>query len=225
MRRLLNKIDIKGAVSRLLPGRFVSIGCRDGGQRIALTFDDGPHAENTPRLLDRLDASNLRATFFVSGAEVERAPGLLRSIVARGHQVANHGFAHLNARKVSYDRYMDDIERANELIEQTIGDSIGRFMRPPYGALTTRVLLGLVSRRYRIIMWSVDSLDYAIHDKGKLQERFQSSHLEAGDIVLFHDDYAHTVLAMEGIAQTISERGLRSVTISELLVPRAELRG
>jgi len=219
MESTVTLLNVKSVVGRLLPGRVISTGRRDGAPRIALTFDDGPHSQNTPPLLDRLDGMGVRATFFVTGEASERAPALLRTIAARGHQVANHGFAHLNARKVPYERYIQDIDRANDLIEQTLGFDIGRFLRPPYGALTARSLLGLLAKRYRIVLWSVDSLDHAIHDADRLQERFVRTPLRAGDIVLLHDDYAHTVDAMDGLARSVADRGLRSVTVRELLTP------
>jgi len=208
---------VKAVIGKVLPGRFISCGRRDGEPRVALTFDDGPHRENTPRLLDRLDGLGARATFFVSGAAVEREPELLRSVASRGHQIANHGFAHLNARKVSYQRYLDDIERANDLIEQTLGCSVGRFVRPPYGALTPRSMVGLLARGFRIVLWSVDSMDHAIRDVEHLKNRFACLSLEAGDIVLLHDDYTETVVAMDGLRRSVVDRGLRSVTVAELL--------
>lgn len=217
MTKASRKLDIKSMVGKVLPGRFISTGSHAGAPRIALTFDDGPHPENTLPLLDHLDSMAARATFFVSGQAVTRAPSLLRTVAERGHQVANHGFAHLNARNVPYQRYMDDIERANDVIEQALGRSIGRFMRPPYGALTPRTLIGLMARRFRIVLWSVDSLDHAVNDACRLQERFDSTPLRAGDIVLFHDDYAHTVEAMHGLVRSVGERGFRSVTVSELM--------
>lgn len=211
-------VDAKRLIGRLLPGRFISTGPCSGVPRIALTFDDGPHPENTPRLLDQLENLGARATFFVTGEAVARAPELLRQIAANGHQVANHGFSHLNARNVPLYRYLDDIERANDLIEQTLGTGIGGFVRPPYGALTLRSFLGLVARKYRIVLWSLDTLDHAIQDAATLQHRLSVSPLRAGDIVLLHDDYAHTVQAMTGLGRLVAERGFKAVTVSDLLI-------
>lgn len=211
------KLDVKAGLAGLFPRRFISAGRSGGGPRIALTFDDGPHTDNTLPLLEWLDRFGFRATFFVTGQAVVRAPGILREIALQGHQVANHGYSHLNAHKVPYERYMRDIERANDVIEQALGKSIGRYMRPPYGALTSRTVLGLLSRRFRIVLWSVDSLDYSIHDVDCLQRNFATLTLRSGDIVLLHDDYAHTVKAMGGIADALRDRGLRSVTVSQIL--------
>lgn len=208
---------MKSVLGRIFPGRFVCAGNRHGEARVALTFDDGPHCENTPRLLDCLDGMGVRATFFVTGEAVSRAPALLRDVAARGHQVASHGFSHLNARKVHFARYLDDVERANDLIEQVLGVSINRFVRPPYGALTPLSLAGLLARGYRVVLWSIDSRDHAIHDAGQLKEKFLSTGLQGGDIVLFHDDYMHTVDAMDGIARAIVDRGLQTVTVADLL--------
>ena len=215
----MSLVGIKSLAGRVLPGRFICTGRQDGEPRIALTFDDGPHPINTPPLLDRLDGMGIRGTFFVSGEAVVRSPSLLRTIAARGHQVANHGFAHLNARKVSCERYIQDIDRANDLIEQILGFGIGRYVRPPYGALTMRSLWGLLAKRYRIVLWSVDSFDHAINDAVRLQEQFSLTPLHPGDIVLLHDDYIHTVEAMEGLARSIVGRGLTPVTVTELLAP------
>src|SRR5712664_3224327 len=91
---------VKRAVSWCAPWAVVVRGPSGPACQAAMTFDDGPHPENTPRILDLLDAHGARATFFLQGSMVDRHPHIARQIVRRGHQIGNHGYAHLDARAV-----------------------------------------------------------------------------------------------------------------------------
>ena len=132
---------IKRGLGHVMPRSVLVKGApRSARPRTALTFDDGPHPENTPRILDALDHAAARATFFLQGAEVERHPALAREIVRRGHQVGNHGHSHFDARRTSREVYLADIRRAQESLGQALGAPAERIFRPPHGTVTPDAL-------------------------------------------------------------------------------------
>src|SRR6201992_3477390 len=99
---------------------------------VALTFDDGPHPQGTPAVLEILRAAHQRATFFLAGEQVERRPALAAEIVAAGHRVALHCHRHRNQLRLSPRALLDDAERARATIEEATGQTIADY-RPPYG--------------------------------------------------------------------------------------------
>lgn len=207
---------LKRLAATAFPGRVVLRGPRGPVRAIALTFDDGPHPENTPALLDSFERAGVRVTFFLIGQAAEKHPALARRIVAAGHQIANHGYSHLNARKVPTARYVSDIERGHDALQQVLGTRLERCTRPPYGVLTLPSLAALLRRGHKLVLWSVDSLDYSLDSAQALLQGVLSRSFEPGDIVLAHDDYAHTVEAMDGILRSFKARGLALLTVSEL---------
>ena len=104
-----------------------------------MTFDDGPHASNTPRLLDILRQRNIKATFYVIGKNVDNYPHLTRRIVAEGHEIGNHTYTHRNLKKLSDAQVLSEMARARISIVNATGVQ-PRTMRPPYGAIYQRQL-------------------------------------------------------------------------------------
>ncbi|MDF1863055.1 MAG: polysaccharide deacetylase family protein, partial [Verrucomicrobiales bacterium] len=103
---------------------------------LALTFDDGPHPVNTPRLLDILRSRNVKATFYVVGTNAKRYPEILRRIVAEGHEIGNHTVTHGNLTKMSPDQIRTELKTSHDTIVSATGVA-PRTMRPPYGAITS----------------------------------------------------------------------------------------
>ncbi|MBN2682238.1 MAG: polysaccharide deacetylase family protein, partial [Bacteroidales bacterium] len=118
---------------------------------VFLSFDDGPHPEITPRVLDLLDSHNAQASFFCVGKNVEKYPGIYSEILKRGHVTGNHTFSHLNGWKTINKDYFEDIKKASQLIDSNL-------FRPPYGRIKTSQLWKL-KKDYKIIMWDVLSMD------------------------------------------------------------------
>lgn len=207
-------MQLKMRIAGALPGRFLVSGRTSGRREVALTFDDGPHPLHTPRLLDRLRRHDIQATFFVTGKSMEAHPEIGRRIRGEGHQVANHGYSHLHAGRVACRQYLRDIAAGHDAIEQVLGESVARFVRPPYGALTLPTLAGMLVRGYRIALWSIDSMDHAVTDLPGFVERLAQIEISSGDIVLLHDDYGHTVDGLEDVLRKIGD--LRPVTIERI---------
>ncbi len=206
---------IKKSVAWLFPSAAIVHGKRHSGNSVEITFDDGPDASNTARILDILSAAEAHATFFLVGNKAHRHPGLVREIHGRGHQIANHGFAHRNARLCSVKEIIEDVERTQAALEDIVGAAIQRDFRPPYGAVTPGSFLALTRRGYRYVFWSIDSRDYATQSADATLANV-AGRSRGGDILLFHEDYAHTTVALPFILDEISSRGLICDTANAL---------
>lgn len=179
----------KQQLLNLLPNRLVlTHGPRRDGIRY-LSFDDGPHPEHTPRLLDLLAAHGAHASFFVVGREVERYPAVVERIVAEGHLLGNHSYNHTRFGKMSLREQVAEINRTDELLSAFDHRPLHR-MRPPQGDLPLSLLLHFARLRRSIAYWSYDSLDYQHQANEEVVARLRSRPPCAGDIVLMHDDNA-----------------------------------
>jgi peptidoglycan/xylan/chitin deacetylase (PgdA/CDA1 family) len=206
---------LKDILAALLPRMMLTRGPRRSS-RIALTFDDGPHAENTPRILDLLDEARATATFFLQADLAEARPDLVREMFARGHQIGNHGYQHLDAKKAPLRAYVENAQRAQRILDDILGRRLDRIFRPPYGSITGPSLVRLSWAGFRFIFWSVDSRDSFIRDPSALAEHVRSLGVAGGDIVLFHEDYAHTLKALPSILKSLRERSLEFAPIKSM---------
>ena len=147
-----------------------------------LTFDDGPHPEQTAFVLDELKKYNAKATFFCIGKNVLDHPDIYRRIVEEGHAVGNHTQNHLNGWKTKDAVYLENIRTAQKYIDS-------RLFRPPYGKISGFQVNQLLQPGYKLktIMWTVLSADFDV--KITPQQCLQNVLLNAkkGSIIVFHD--------------------------------------
>lgn len=192
----MNLLPSKKRLLQWLPDRLVlTHGPRDGGARY-LTFDDGPHPEHTPHLLDLLAAHGAHATFFVIGIHAERFPQVTKRIVAEGHALGNHSWSHPEFHKLGLDEQLAEIERGDRALQAFDGRERHRF-RSPRGVLSARLLMALARQRRAATHWSRDSLDYRGLPAAEIAARLQRDPPAAGDIILMHDDSACAADALE----------------------------
>src|SRR5438067_7749244 len=186
------------------------------GPYIAMTFDDGPHATNTPKLLEMAAQRHIKLTFFVLGECVEQNPDVLRREVAEGHEIGNHSWSHPNLAKRSDADVRSQLQRAEDLIEKTAGIK-PKLMRPPYGELTKRQRI-LVNHEfgYKVILWDVDPLDWKRPGSNVVAQRIITG-ARPGSIILSHDIHPPKIAAMLLVFDVLIEKGLKFVTFSELL--------
>ncbi|MFZ4775082.1 MAG: polysaccharide deacetylase family protein [Terrimicrobiaceae bacterium] len=190
--------------------------CNVDGQYIALTFDDGPSATLTPKLLDILKERGVKATFFVLGECVAANPDVLKRAADEGHEIGNHSWDHKAFTKAGGAGVASQINQANAAIENATGKK-PVIVRPPYGATNATITKRLNDEfGLKVIMWDVDPLDW----KNRNSERVTGEILKntkPGSIVLAHDIHATTVNAMPATIDGLLAKGYKFVTVSELL--------
>lgn len=181
---------------------------------IALTFDDGPHPENTIKILDILNRHNAKATFFMLGDNVQNNQWIPRRVVEQGSEIGTHTVNHKNLNKLCDDDISYEISRSSKLLEEASGTSIKLF-RAPYGNANENVKRIAKMQNKSIILWNIDTEDWKSKDAKKVSEHVLSN-VKEGDIVLMHDLYSSTVEATEIIVEELTNRGYELVTISKL---------
>jgi peptidoglycan/xylan/chitin deacetylase (PgdA/CDA1 family) len=158
-------------------------------QVIAITVDDGPDPEVTPRVLDLLDAHGAKASFFCIGEHVARHPQLARAIVERGHEIGNHTYRHLARFSLLGPRAIaDEIARAQEAIGKATG-TVARFFRAPAGLRNPFLEPALVRADLRLVSWTRRGFDTVTGRTPRVLARL-TRNLRAGDILLLHDGHA-----------------------------------
>lgn len=173
----------------LLPERVVQTRAAAIGGARYLSFDDGPHPEHTPSLLDLLARHGAHASFFVVGRDAAKYPAIVERIVAEGHLLGNHSWSHEHFAQMSLRDKLDELERADTLLHRFDGRTRHR-IRPPQGTLPLPLLLALARRRRSVAYWSYDSLDYSVPSAAELIAHLCDEPPKPGDIVLLHDDNA-----------------------------------
>jgi peptidoglycan/xylan/chitin deacetylase (PgdA/CDA1 family) len=194
------------------------------GQAV-LTFDDGPDdsATGTIATLDALDAAGAKATFFLVGEQISKAPELVSEIAGRGHEIGVHGQRHFRHDRVPVEESVADIEAGYEAVATAI-DSVPRFYRPPYGKLTPAGLDACRKLGLEVAYWSTWGLDWEPLPSERIARRVNRD-LEDGAVVLLHDsatyavrpDAAETAWSISEIGARASELDLRLVTLGEAL--------
>lgn len=186
------------------------------GPYIAITFDDGPHAKNTPRLLDLLAARHIKATFCLVGQRAADYPEIVKRIAAEGHEIANHTWTHLNFAKSSDEKIREELQQTEQELLALTGAK-PKLMRPPYGAMSARQRQWVHQEfGYKIILWDVDPLDWKEPGVSVVANRIIKE-TRPGSIILSHDIHATTVEAMPEVLDALLAKRFKFVTVSELI--------
>ncbi|RYZ04046.1 MAG: polysaccharide deacetylase family protein [Myxococcales bacterium] len=199
-------------------GSLLWHGPRDRAE-VALTFDDGPSPDTTPQVLSQLAAAGVRATFFLVGRKVERHPELVREIVAAGHQVGLHGYAHDRLFSLRRPAHVaEDVRRSQAVLERA-GAPLPTLFRPPIGFVSHFTVNGARKANVTLVGCSARALDgLRGASASKVGERLVRA-LEPGALLAMHDaaerdDYVPaSIAALPQVLAAIRERGLRPVTL------------
>ncbi len=181
---------------------------KDDWKNIYITFDDGPHPDITPKVLDILDQYNAKATFFCVADNVRKYPDTYRQIIDRGHRTGNHSYHHINGWKTGNKTYLKDIEQASHLIKS-------KLFRPPYGKISPRQILAL-KKQYRIIMWSVLTYDFSRSVSPQVCLNNALLGLKPGAIIVFHDSEKaaeNLLFALPEFLKRSREKGLTGTVL------------
>lgn len=183
---------------------------------VALTFDDGPNAAVTNRILASLEANGGRATFFMVGNRVSGQANIasVQKMAELGCEVANHTYEHKTITKLNAAGIQSQLSRTNEIISRACGVS-PVLMRPPGGAKNEASLKAVGDMGMASIMWNIDTLDWKTRNAQKTIDAVLN-HVKDGDIVLMHDLYTTTADAAEIIIPELIRRGYQLVTVSEM---------
>ena len=175
---------------------------------VYLTFDDGPTPGITEWILSTLDKYDAKATFFVLGKNAEMYPDLYRRIVEAGHRIGNHTYSHQKGWGMSLERYIEDVDFANDLLHTEL-------FRPPYARITPAQARAL-AKRYKLVMWDVLSRDYNRALSPRTCLRNVTRYLEGGPIVVFDDSdksFRNMSYALPRTLQVVRDMGLKCKAI------------
>lgn len=185
-----------------------------------LTFDDGPHPEGTPAVLEALKRGGATATFFLVGEQVVRFPELAAEIAGAGHSIGLHGYRHRNQLRLSPAAIDEDSRRGAEAIASATGIR-ARMYRPPYGIFSAGGLALMRRRGWETLLWSRWGRDWRARTSAEAIASRATEGLGAGDVVLLHDSDAYsadgswrrTADALPLVLEEMARRGLRSAGI------------
>jgi peptidoglycan-N-acetylglucosamine deacetylase len=186
------------------------------GPYIAMTFDDGPSATLTPKLLDLLATHHIKATFFVIGENVAEHPDIVARAAREGHEIANHSWSHPNLAKMSDEGVRRQLWQTDEAIKSATGTR-PTLLRPPYGSITEREKRWIHDEfGYQIVLWDVDPYDWKRPGPAVVRNRILQE-TRPGSIVLSHDIHPGTIEAMPSTFDALQAKGFKFVTVSELI--------
>ena len=216
---ILYKILKPAFPSCLWSGRGDS-GLQSQVKAIALTFDDGPHPEYTPRLLEVLDEYGITASFFWLGVCVERYGAIAQAVVERGHWIGIHGYNHRNFPALSQPELRSSLQKTQQIISDTCGISPAKIIdvRPPNGLFTPKTLQLLHQWQYRPVMWSVVPEDWTRPGITKVAQRVMTQTMP-GSLIVLHDGYSggeDCAASIQIIIPQLLAKNYQFVTVDQL---------
>ena len=184
---------------------------------IALTFDDGPNAATTERILNTLTKNNARATFFVLGYMIDSYPDTIKKIIEQGSQIGNHTKNHKNLNLENATTITNEINYVKNRVKEIANYDI-TVLRPPYGNANETVKS---VANCPLILWNVDTLDWKSRNANSVYNE-TLNYVSDGAIILMHDIYSSTADAVERIVPALISKGYQLVTIDELFEYRGK---
>ena len=163
--------------------------------QIYLTFDDGPNTGSTDSILKTLSNLDVKATFFCVGQNIEKNRGLLKNMLAKGHQVGGHSFSHCNGWKTPFKEYIQNVNKGQALISTQL-------FRPPYGRLTFRQM-NYLKNREKVVMWDVIPGDFDPSRSVADCMRVIKKHTRPGSIIVLHDNPSYCEKVTEIVRQMV----------------------
>lgn len=182
-------------------------------RKVALTFDDGPSPVWTGKLLEELKKRGVKATFFVTGENVEAYPEIIKQMKEDGHLIGNHTYSHIQLTAVSEEKAMEEIRKTNEAIYNCTG-SYPEFLRPPFGSIQKNMEKKM---DMMVVLWDVDPLDWCRTSSVCITKSVLKA-VQDHSIILLHDQYKSSVEAALQIVDTLTKEGYEFVTVDEILL-------
>ncbi|MFZ3062174.1 MAG: polysaccharide deacetylase family protein [Actinomycetota bacterium] len=185
---------------------------------VALTFDDGPDPNYTPRILDILKEKNVRATFFLVGREVEQHPDIVEREISEGHELENHSYSHPELEVETDAQIQNEIVKGGEAIEKMTGKK-PKYFRPPKGLVGGEVFTIANANGYQVILWGI-TIEHSASKTPPEEANRVLKAIEPGMIILAHDGRLNrikTVEALPIIIDGLRAKGYKFLTLSALL--------
>lgn len=181
-------------------------------QKVALTFDDGPHPYYTEQLLDGLKERGVHVTFFVTGEHVELHPDIIKRMHDEGHLIGNHTYSHIQLTKSNREKFKEELVKTSKVIQEITGDEV-IYVRPPYGTWDKKFEeeLNMIP-----VLWTVDTLDWCSKSASGIVNKIITK-VDDNDIILMHDYYDTSVTAALQAIDRLLEEGYEFVTVDEIL--------
>ncbi|MGH4120763.1 polysaccharide deacetylase family protein [Clostridium sp.] len=203
-------------LSKRYPDKIIVKGKGDK-KIVALTFDDGPDRDVTPKIIDELKKHNAKGTFFFEGDRIQHNEDVVQKAFKYGNQIAGHSFSHPMFTKESKEEIIREMTKTNNLINSSIGKS-PVFFRPPYGDIDENTLSYLDENCIAII-WSLDTFDWVKGTQAAEIAKFVMDSIEPEAIILMHSTIGknETLKALPLIIKGLKEKGYEFVTVSEML--------
>jgi peptidoglycan/xylan/chitin deacetylase (PgdA/CDA1 family) len=185
------------------------------GNKICLTFDDGPHPQYTPQILSILKEKKAKATFFLTGENVRYYPHIVKAIVESGCEVGNHSYSHAQLKNLALEKIREELEKNQAEIKKACGIS-PLVIRFPYGVSSSEIARTAYEMRMDPFFWSIDTNDYKNETTTEDIVKTVLKDVKGGSIILMHDKTQKVVESVNGLIDPIREKGYEFVTCSEL---------
>lgn len=179
--------------------------------KVAITFDDGPSTVYTEILLDGLKERGVKATFFLTGREIQYSQDVVKRMSEEGHIVGNHTYSHIDLKRTNYKTAKEEIEKTNRCIKEVTGKN-PKYIRPPYGDWDERLL---EETDMSIVLWTVDPEDWKDQNANIVARRVIKN-TKPGDVILLHDIFKTSVDAAFIIIDELHRKGYQFVTIDKI---------
>jgi peptidoglycan-N-acetylglucosamine deacetylase len=176
---------VQQLLSMLLPQKWWTY--RRHEPFVYLTYDDGPHPEITPQVLDLLKAYNAKASFFLVGEQIAKYPALAQRIAQEGHTIGNHSYWHRSFHTMALPKQQAEITQTNQLIFNTTSVACSLF-RAPGGRWSFPLLLAVIRQGMTAVHWNRNSMDY-LYDEAGVTSYLKQQPVKNGDVLLLHDDH------------------------------------
>ncbi len=189
----------------------------------AITFDDGPHCYNTPKILELLSEFNTRATFFMTGDNALKNKALVKEVSQQGHLIGNHSLNHLKKIFLSPQKLKYEIKTAKDILEDIISKPVTLY-RPPYGFISPFLFSICKELNLKIILWNLQTHDYRRENYSIIIKRTMAK-LRAGSIILFHEghfkdtslDYSNTIDAVRFILDKSLSMEIKPAAVNRVI--------
>lgn len=205
-------------IKDILPKNLLLYKGNRNRNRVTLTLDDGPHSENTEKILEILRRHEIKATFFMNGRAIEQHKDIVAKVIRDGHEIGNHFYNHRAVTTLSYVELDEEVRKWGKSIDKTLGwNSYSLLIRPPYGRLNLKTIWYAWRNGWTIVFWSIDMRDLDNVPLSDMTKALECKPINGGEIILLHEDSKYIEELLEWIIQEAMKRGLMFCKVSELI--------